>query len=159
MTITPGQHQQTIQAAGGGGPAMARGGRTDATGARNPPHAGPDGADGAPTTGRDCQPGGHAAARESRVVRRRRGLEGLEHRLSMLCVCLLCAVELDLGTGGEIGQPGAQRNPHARGGIVLHAGLQHAGDAVQGDGPHASGERWRAGGLGELWSCTTNRPR
>ena len=40
-----------------------------------------------------------------------------------LCVCLLCAVGLALGTGGEIGRPGAQRNPYASGGIVLHAAL------------------------------------
>ena len=41
---------------------------------------------------------------------------------------------------------------HASGGIVLHAALLHAGHAVQDDGPHARGERRRAGELGGMES-------
>ena len=96
-----------------------------------------------------------ASARETRVPRRRHRLEGQKYRLSKLRVCLLCTVAISLGTGGEIGQPGApQRNPYSSRGTVLHPALLHAGHAVQGDSPHASGECWRGGGPGSLESSS-----
>ena len=67
---------------------------------------------------------------------------------------LFCTVGIALGTGGEIGQPRAQRNPYSSRGLVFHTALLHAGHAVQGDSPHASGERWRAGGHGSLESSS-----
>ena len=80
-------------------------------------------------------------------------MERLESCLSKLCVCLLCTLQITLGTNGEIGQSSAQRNPYSSRSLVFHAAPLHAGHAVQRHSPHTSGvnagaqeglEAWRA---------------
>ena len=112
---------------------MARIGRTDTTGDRNSPNAGPG------TANHECQLGGHSTLRETKVLRRWRRMEKLEYRLSKLCVCLLCTLGITLGTNREIGQHGAQRHPYSGRGLVFHAALLHAGHAVLRDSSQCPG--------------------
>ena len=128
------------------GSAMARSGRTDAAGDRRSPNAGPV------SIGSECQPGGRSIGRQTRVLRRWLRMVRLEICPSKLFVCLPCAVGMTLGTSREMGQLGAQRNSFSSRGLVFHAASLLAGHAVQREGPHASGERWRPGGLGRLES-------
>ena len=77
-------------------------------------------------------------------------LEGLERCLQKLCVCLLCAVGLTLGTNGEISWTDAQHGADAVRSVMFGTAALHAADVVQGYFSDTSGERWSTGRPGGM---------